>query len=258
MRDMTDDQKKENSDLICGRNAVREALLSGRPADALYVSRDDKRGAVLPLIAMCRQKGVPVKDVDPKKLEYMCPGANAQGVILEAAVHEYSTVDAIMSAAESSGEPPFIMILDGIEDPHNLGAIIRTAECCGAHGIIVPERRSASLSGVVGHTSAGALEYMPVARVTNLSVCIDDLKKRGLWIYAAEAGGTPYGGVDLSGPVAIVIGSEGRGVSRLVKDRCDGVISLPMRGKINSLNASVAAGIFMFEVLKQRNGQVQK
>lgn len=240
------------TDLIIGRNAVREALRSGRPADSLLVQRGERSGAVLPIIAECKEKGIIVKEADEKKLDFMCAHGNHQGVILVAAAHEYSTVGAILDSAKEKNEAPFIVICDSLEDPHNLGAIIRTAECCGVHGIIIPERRSVSLSGIVGKTSAGALEYMPVARVKNLNNTIKELKENGIWVYAADMDGTDFRSADLSGPLALVIGSEGAGVSRLVKENCDGTVSIPMKGKINSLNASVAAAVLMFEAASKR------
>ncbi len=245
-------ERSERDDLIIGRNAVREALKSGRPADSLLVQRGERTGAVLPIIAECKEKNIPVKEVDAKKLDFMCGHANHQGVILVAAAHEYASVEDIFANAEAKGEPPFIVICDSLEDPHNLGAIIRSADAGGVHGIIIPERRSVSLSGIVGKTSAGALEYVPVARVTNLSGTIKQLKDRGVWVYAADMDGTPYRQADLTGPLALVIGSEGAGVSRLVKENCDGVLSIPMKGNVNSLNASVAAAVLIFEAAAQR------
>lgn len=239
-------------DLVVGRNAVREALRAGRPADSLLVQKGERAGAVLPLIAECREKGIIVKEVDQKKLDFMCGHAHHQGVILVTAAHEYATVEEILARAEEKGEPPFLVICDSLEDPHNLGAILRTAECCGVHGVIIPERRSVSLSGVVSKTSAGALEYVPVARVTNLNAAIKALKEKNIWVIAADMDGVPYRQADLSGAVALVIGSEGRGVSRLVKENCDMTVSIPMKGKINSLNASVAAAVLMFEAALQR------
>ncbi len=241
-----------NDELIIGRNAVREALKAGRPANALFVKKGEKNGPLLPLIAQCRDAGIPVKEVDPKKLDYMCGHQNHQGVLLLAAAGEYCTVDDLFAVAGERGEPPFFILCDGIEDPHNLGAIIRSAEAGGAHGIIVPERRSAGLSGIVGRTSAGALEYVKVARVKNLSQTVKDLQKRGVWVYAADMDGTPYPQADLTGPTALVIGGEGKGVSRLVKESCDGAVSIPMRGRINSLNASVAAAILIFNAAEKR------
>ncbi len=252
-RDAGDKKEREmRDDLIVGRNAVREALKSGRPADSLLVQRGERTGAVLPIIAECKEKNIPVKEVDAKKLDFMCGHANHQGVILIAAAHEYATVEDIFAKAEEKGEPPFIVICDSLEDPHNLGAVIRSADAGGVHGIIIPERRSVSLSGIVGKTSAGALEYVPVARVTNLSNTIKQLKERGVWVYAADMDGTPYKEADLTGPLALVVGSEGAGVSRLVKENCDGVLSIPMKGNVNSLNASVAAAVLIFEASSQR------
>ena len=239
---------RPQTDLVIGRNAVREALKSGRPADCLLVQKGERSGAALPLIAECRERGIPVKEADKKKLDFMCGHQHHQGLVLIAAAHAYATVADILAAAEEKGEPPFLILCDSVEDPHNLGAIIRSAEAGGAHGVILPERRSAGLSGVVGKTSAGALEYLPVARVKNLTNTIKDLQTRGVWVYAADMDGTPYREADLSGPIALVIGAEGKGVSRLVKESCDGCISIPMRGQINSLNASVAAGILIFSV----------
>ncbi len=242
----------EEKDIIIGRNAVSEALKSGREIDTLYVASGAKKGSVGVIIATARDAGAVVKEVDSRKLDAMCGGANHQGVAARAAVHEYADVDDILNFAEEKGEKPFVIVCDEIEDPHNLGAIIRTADACGAHGVIIPKRRGVSLTYAVGKSAAGALEYVPVARVSNLASCIDELKQKGLWVYAADMDGEPWDKVDYSGGVALVIGSEGKGVSRLVKEKCDFIVSLPMRGKINSLNASVAAGIIMYEVIKKR------
>ena len=249
-----DDNRREERDeeLIVGRNAATEALRSGRPLHVLYVKKGEKTGPLLPIIAACRERGIPVKEADGKKLDFMCGHQNHQGVILIAAVKDYATVEELFAAAEEKGEAPFFVICDGVEDPHNLGAIIRSAEAGGAHGVIVPERRSAGLSGIVGKTSAGALEYLPVARVTNLTQTIRDLQQRGVWVYAADMDGQSYLETDFSGPVAVVIGSEGAGVSRLVRETADAVVSIPMKGQINSLNASVAAGILIFRIAGAR------
>ena len=244
---------RPETDPVVGRNAVREALKSGRPADSLLIQKGERSGAVLPLIAECRERKIPVKEVDKKKLDFICGHQHHQGVVLLAAAHAYADTEDILAAAEEKGEPPFLILCDGVEDPHNLGAIIRSAEAGGAHGVILPERRSASLSGVVGKTSAGALEYLPVARVKNLTNTIRDLQARGIWVFAADMDGTPYREADLSGPIALVIGAEGKGVSRLVKESCDGCLSIPMCGRINSLNASVAAGILIFSVRGKRD-----
>ena len=248
-------ERVERDDLIIGRNAVREALKAERPAECLMVQRGDKKGAVAPLVAQCIEKKIPVKEVDIKKLDFMCGHSNHQGVILIAAAKEYSTLDEIFENAASKNEQPFIIICDGLEDPHNLGAVIRSAEAAGAHGVVIPSRRSTGLGYTVGKSSAGALEYMPVARVTNLNVAIEEMKKRGVWVYAADMDGKPYYETDMTGAIAIIVGSEGKGVGRLVKENADIIVSIPMKGKINSLNASVAASILMFEASKTRNNR---
>ena len=203
-------------------------------------------------MAKAKAKGIPIKETDRKKLDYMCSGAAHQGIVALASVKEYSTVDDIFALAEERGEKPFIIVLDEIEDPHNLGAIIRTAECAGAHGIIIPKRRAVGLSFTVGKSSAGAYEYVPVARVTNIPNTLDELKERGCWIYGADMDGSTYCEGNLTGASALVIGSEGNGLGRLVKEKCDVILSLPMCGRINSLNASVAAGVLMYEFTRQR------
>ncbi len=245
---------RENTDLIIGRNAVSEALKSERAIDTLLVLRGERNGSIGRIIAECRDKGIVVKEVDKKKLDFMCGQGNHQGVAAYAAVHEYAEVEDIFALAQERGEEPFIIICDELSDPHNLGAIIRTAECTGAHGVIIPKRRNASLTWAVGKSSAGAVEYVPVARVGNLASTIEDLKKRGLWVYCADMDGSNWCQTDFSGGVALVVGSEGSGVSRLIKEKSDFVLSLPMRGKITSLNASVAASVLMYEVARQRLG----
>lgn len=247
-----DEANTAKTDLIIGRNAVLEALQSGRAIDSVWIARGERTGSIGKIQRLCREKGIVVKEVDEKKLTFSCAHANHQGVAAWAAAHDYAEVEDIFALAESRGEKPFIIVCDELEDPHNLGAILRSAEAAGAHGVIIPKRRSASLSFAVAKASAGAVEYVPVARVPNIPALLDDLKKRGVWIYAADMGGSLWCDTDFDGAVALVIGSEGRGVGRLVKERCDFVVSLPMAGKINSLNASVAAGILMFEVAKQR------
>ena len=246
--------QNENNGLIIGRNAVSEALKSGREIDTLLVADGGRAGSVGQIIRLCRDKGIVIKEVERKKLDMICAGSAHQGVAAYAAAHSYAQVDDIFALAEQRGEQPFIIICDELEDPHNLGAIIRSAEAGGAHGVIIPKRRSATLSYTVGKASAGALEYVPVARVSNIAAEIESLKKRGVWVYAADMGGKSWREVDFSGPVALVIGSEGNGVSRLVKEKSDFIVSLPMKGKINSLNASVAAGILIYEVAAQRDG----
>ena len=246
-------EKEVRDEIIIGRNPVMEALRAERSIDTVFILRGEKKGTVGKIAAMCRERGILIKETDGKKLDFMCGNANHQGVIAKVAAHEYASVDDIFAKAEAEGEAPFIIICDEIEDPHNLGAIIRTAECAGAHGVIIPKRRSAALNFTVDKTSAGALEYMPVARVSNLASAMDDLKERGVWIYGTDMDGQEWCGTDLTGPMALVIGSEGTGMGRLVSEKCDFVLSLPMKGHINSLNASVAAGVVMYEVTRQRS-----
>ena len=248
---MNDNERTPN-DLLIGRNAVSEALNSNREIDTLFLARGNSNPALLRLASLAREAGAVIKEVDQKKLDYMCSGGNHQGVAAYVAAHEYSSIDEMLKSAEEKREDPFLIICDEIEDPHNLGAIIRTAECAGVHGIIIPKRRSASLNYTVGKTSAGALEYMRVARVANLANTIDELKDKGFWIYGADMSGDDYKSVNTDGKVALVIGSEGNGIGKLIRQKCDVIISLPMKGKINSLNASVAAGILMYEISSKR------
>ena len=243
----------EDRGLIVGRNPVIEALRADKLIDLIFIN-PDAEGSVRLIIRLAKEKGIPIKQVSEQKLSNMCDGMSHQGVIAMGACAEYKTPEEILDVAKERGEDPFIIICDEIEDPHNLGAIIRTAETAGAHGVIIPKRRSASLNQTVFKTSAGAASWLPVARVANIAQTIDMLKDNGLWIYGTDGSGEDYTGQDLTGAIALVIGSEGKGMSRLVRDKCDGLVSLPMRGKITSLNASVAAGIFMYEVLRQRNG----
>lgn len=254
--------RDNNRDIIAGRNPVAEALRSGRSVDCLYIAKGELNGSVKVIAALAREKKIPIKEVDRKKLDQMTAGSAHQGVAAAASLKEYASVDDIFALAQKRNEPPFIIVIDEIEDPHNLGAIIRTAECAGAHGIIIPKRRAAGLSFTVGKASAGAYEYVPVARVTNIAAAIDELKERGCWVYGADMDGQTYCSCDLRGAAALVIGSEGRGLGRLVREKCDAVLSLPMKGRINSLNASVAAGILMYEFSRQRSdirnyGEVQ-
>lgn len=236
--------------IIVGRNPVIEALKSNANLDTIYINGS---GGSLNLIKkLAKEKGIVVKEVQDKKLEQLSGGASHQGVAAVGACAEYATVEDILKVSADKGTKPFIIICDEIEDPHNLGAIIRTAETSGADGIIIPKRRSASLNATVFKTSAGAASYIPVARVSNLASCIDMLKENGVWIYGTDASGSDYCETDLTGSAALVIGSEGFGISKLIQKKCDFMIKLPMLGKINSLNASVAAGIFMYEVLRQR------
>ena len=245
-------QDEVSSDVIIGRNCVKEALRSGRAIEKLLVASGSMNGSAKELAATAKEKGIPVKETDAKKLDFLCGGTAHQGIAAIAAVKEYCSVDDIFECAEKRNEKPFIILLDEIEDPHNLGAIIRTAECTGVHGIIIPKRRSAGLGYTVGKASAGAVEYVNVARVTNICNTIENLKERGVWVFGTDMNGVDSSNIDFDIPVAIVIGNEGKGMGRLVRDKCDGIISLPMRGKINSLNASVAAGVVMYDVLRNR------
>ena len=237
----------------CGRNAVKELLSSGRDIDKIYVQKGEREGSVKLLLAKIAERRIPVVEVDKSKLDTMSDGVHHQGIIAIAAEQNYSSIDEIIEYAESRGEAPFVVVCDGIEDPHNLGAIIRTAECSGAHGVIIPKRRSVGLTSVVAKSSAGAVAYMRVARVTNLASLIEELKERGFWIYAADMGGEEYSSVDFSGKVAVVLGSEGFGISRLVKERSDFVVSIPLYGQVNSLNVSCAAAVILTEVARQKN-----
>ena len=251
------EQNKQNldnqrNDIIAGRNPVMEAIRSGRSIESILVAKGERSGSVVAIIAKAKQKNIPVKDVDSKKLDFLAKGVNHQGIVAQCAVKEYSTLEDIFALAEERGESPFIIVLDKIEDPHNLGAIIRTAECAGAHGVIIPERRSAGLSYTVEKTSAGALEYMPVVRVKNISAVLQKLKDKGIWVYGADMDGEHYKKVNFDGAVALVIGNEGKGISPLVAKDCDVIVTLPKKGKINSLNASVAAGILMYEIADKR------
>lgn len=246
-------QIKEREDLIEGRNAVIEVLKSGKTIEQLLVAKGDKEGSINAILAIAKEKSIVVKEVDRKKLDSMSETGSHQGVIAIVTPYIYNSIEEILEYAKEKGEDPFIVVLDEIEDPHNLGSIIRTAELCGAHGIIIPKRRSVGVTTTVYKTSAGAAEYMKIAKVTNINSAIDVLKEKGLWIYGADMNGDEYSHkVDLRGAIAIVIGNEGKGISKLTRDKCDVVVSIPMAGKLNSLNASVAAGILMYEVLKKR------
>lgn len=239
-------------------NAVAELLAGGREIEHVLVANGERTGSIVPLVAKCKKQGVVVKYVDRRKLDAMCNHANHQGIVAVASAHDYVPLETILDRAEEKGEAPFLVLCDGIEDGHNLGAIIRSAEAGGAHGVVIPKRRSVGLNYTVAKTACGALEYLPVARVSNLNQTIELLKKRGVWVYAADMDGTPWCQTNFDGGVALVIGSEGSGVSALVKKNCDAVVSLPMQGKVNSLNASVAAGILIYEVTRQRLGLIGK
>lgn len=238
--------------LILGRNPVIEALKADKNIDTIFINPEAK-GSVSLICRLAKERDIPVKHVTETKLDFMSHGSSHQGVIAEGSCAEYVTVEDILEAAEKKNEDPFIIICDEIEDPHNLGAIIRTAEAAGAHGIIIPKRRSASLNYTVFKTSAGAASWLPVARVANVSAAVEKLKSNGVWIYGTDGSGEVYTNTKFDGAVGLVVGSEGFGMGRLVKEKCDFLLSLPMNGKITSLNASVAAGIFMYEVVRQRN-----
>ncbi len=241
------------NEMIEGRNAVLEALRAGRALDKVYIARGETDKALAHIAGLARERGVSVSDCDRRKLDAMSVTKAHQGVIAVCAVREYASLDDILALAESRGEAPFVVVCDEISDPHNLGAIIRSAECVGAHGVVIPKRRSAGLTAVVGKTSAGAAEHLPVARVANISAALQELKDRGLWVYGAAAeGSSPMWETDLTGPLALVIGSEGEGLGRLVRERCDFLVSIPLRGKVGSLNASTASAVLMYEVLRQK------
>lgn len=249
---------KNQEELLIGRNAIREALRSGREIDSILIAAGSRKCSLNDVLKKAKELRIPVKEADNKRLDFLCCKASHQGIIAMVAAHEYSTVDDILDIASQKNETPFIVIADGISDPHNLGAIIRTAECAGAHGVIIPSRRAVGLNFTVAKAAAGALEHIKVARVNNISSTLDELKTRGLWIYGADMSGKVYCQEDLTGAVAIVVGSEGFGISRLVKEKCDVILSIPLCGKVNSLNASVAAGVIMCEVSRQRIGLVAK
>lgn len=239
-------------DKIIGRNPVLEAIRSGRSIDKILIKKGKYEGSIVPIIKKVKAAGIIIQEVDRAKLDQIAEGENHQGVIAYVSMYDYSSVKDILEYAAEKDEAPFVVICDKITDPHNLGAIIRTANCVGAHGIIIPKRGSAGLNSVVAKTSAGAVEYTRIAKVTNIASTIDDLKKAGMWIAAADMDGETMYDVDLKGALGIVIGSEGEGISRLVKEKCDFIASIPLKGEINSLNASVAAGVLMYEALRQR------
>jgi len=245
-------EKSERTErLSAGRAAVLELLRSTRPVDSLFIARG-KREGLAPLITLAKERGVPVKEVSPVKLDALCPGVNHQGVAASAAQREYAELSDLLAAAAAKGEAPFLALCDEIEDPHNLGAIIRTAEAAGAHGIVIPRHRSVGLTYAVAKAACGALEHLPVARVANMADAVDTLKASGVFVYAADMAGRDFRAVDFAGPAALVVGSEGKGIRPLVKARCDDLVSIPMRGAGTSLNASVAAGILLFEISRSR------
>ena len=240
------------SEQIEGRNAVMEAFRAGRPVDKLYVLDGCQDGPVRSITRIARKNDTIINYVSKDRLDQLSETGTHQGVIAQVAAYEYASVEDILKKAEEKGEPPFIILLDNIEDPHNLGAIIRTANLAGAHGVVIPKRRAVGLTATVARTSAGALNYTPVAKVTNLGKTIDELKEKGMWFVCADMGGTNMYQLDLKGPMGLVIGNEGEGLSPLVKKKCDFGASIPMKGDIDSLNASVAAGILAFEISHQR------
>ena len=237
---------------IEGRNAVMEAFRSGKTIDKLFVLKNCQDGPVNSILREARKHDVIVSFVAKERLDQMSKTGKHQGVIASAAAYEYAEVEDILNLAREKGEPPFIFLLDNIEDPHNLGAIIRTANLASAHGVIIPKRHAVGLTATVAKTSAGALNYTPVAKVTNLGATMEELKKEGMWFVCADMGGTTMYDLNLTGPIGLVIGNEGEGVGRLVKEKCDYVASIPMKGDIDSLNASVAAGVLAYEIVRQR------
>ena len=242
---------QDGLEVVAGRNPVMEALKGEREVERVFIAEGSER--IEPIVAVAREQGVIVDFVKKDRIEAMAPGEKHQGVVAKVSEYKYSSVDEILDAAREKGEDPFIIILDEITDPHNLGAIIRTAECAGAHGVIIPKRRACTLTQTVALSAAGAVEVVPVAQVTNLARTIEELKKEGVWVAAADMDGENYMTANLSGPIAIVIGNEGKGVGRLVKEKCDFALSIPMKGKINSLNASNAAAILMYAILGGRS-----
>jgi len=237
---------------IEGRNAVLEAFRSGKTIDKLFVLDGCQDGPVKSIVREAKKQDTIITYAPKERIDQMSSTGHHQGVIAFAAAYEYAEVEDLLKAAEEKGEPPFFFLLDGIEDPHNLGAIIRTANLAGAHGVIIPKRRASGLTATVARTSAGALNYTPVAKVTNMAATIEELKKRGMWFVCADMGGEVMYRLNLTGPIGLVIGNEGEGVSRLVKEKCDMTASIPMKGDIDSLNASVAAGVLAYEIVRQR------
>lgn len=254
-RPSAEGEERIGNGAVIGRNAVRELLRSGRAVDKLLVQSGEREGALVPLVAAALERGIPVVETERRKLDALAGFAPHQGVIAMAAEKEYCSIEDILAIAAARGEQPLVVVADGIADPYNLGAIIRCAEGCGAHGLILPKRHAAGLSPLVTKSSAGAIEHLAIAKVANIGAAIETLKKAGLWIYAAEADGTDYHDTDLNRAAAIVLGSEGEGVSELVRRKCDFVVSIPLYGKVNSLNVSAAAAILLAETAhRQRKG----
>ena len=240
-------------DVIAGRNSVGEALKSGRPLNKLFIAKGERQGSLRELAGIAKDKGILIQEVEPQRLAQLAPGQRHQGVVAMASPVEYAEVEDILAAAEAKGEAPLLVVLDELEDPHNLGAVLRSVDAAGAHGVIIPKRRSCPLSTTVAKTSAGAVEYVPVARVSNLAQTLDKLKKAGIWVAGCDMDGTEnYFEASLKGPLALVIGGEGRGLGRLVKEHCDFLVRIPMQGHVNSLNASVACSLVLYEAVRQR------
>ncbi len=244
-------------ELIAGKHSVAEALRAGRSINKIWIAEGTQQKQMQPILTEAKNRGVVVQTADKRKLDTLVPGIQHQGVVAQAAPYIYAEVEDLLAAAAAKDEDPFLIILDEIEDPHNLGSILRTADCTGVHGVIIPKRRSAQVNATVSKTSAGAAEYVPVARVTNLAQTMEKLKEAGVWIAGTDvrAEGEIYDTDVFKGPLALVIGNEGEGMGRLVREKCDVLVKLPMQGRINSLNASVAAGVVMYEVLRQRSGR---
>ena len=243
---------RNEADILKGRNAVLEAFRAEKPIDRLFIQDGLKDGPIQTILREAKKSGCVITFIKKERLDEMIPDSGHQGVAAYVAAYDYAEVSDILANAKEKGEPPFILLLDGIEDPHNLGAIIRTAELCGAHGVIIPKRRACGLTGTVAKVSEGALNYIPVAKVTNIGTTIDELKKEGLWFACADMSGQVMYKQDLTGPIGLVIGAEGEGVSRLVREKCDFTVQIPMFGHIDSLNASVAAGVLAYEIVRQR------
>ena len=251
-RDMRENEVVAEN-VVSGRNAVRELLESGRDVDKIYVSRGEREGSIKQIIGMAIERKIPIVEAEKSKLDAISAASRHQGVVAIAAAREYASIEDIMELARARGEAPFIVVLDGVEDPHNLGAIIRNAECAGAHGVVIRKARSVGITPTVVKASAGAIEHMPVARVTNIGATIDELKKLGLWVYAADMDGEPCYETDMSGGAVIVLGSEGSGISRLVKEKCDFIVTIPLYGSVNSMNVSAAAAVILSEAARQRH-----
>ena len=247
-----EERKPTSASYVIGRNAVSELLKSGRDIDKIYVKKGERTGSITVIAAEAIRRSIPLVEVENTKLDQMAGGQPHQGVIASAALKDYATVEDMLKLAEERGEKPLLILGDGIEDPQNLGALLRVAECAGAHGVIIPKRRAVGLTEAVGRASAGAVEYVPVAKVTNLAQTVEELKEKGIWIFAAEAGGDAYYEADMTCAAAIILGSEGFGVSRLLKDKSDYLISIPMYGSLNSLNVSTAGAVILCEAAKQR------